>query len=337
MSRISIIAAVGEGGVIGKNGKIPWHLSDDLKRFRELTTGHPVIMGRKTYESILAATGASLPKRTNIVLARRRGFCAPGCYIVSSWDEAVSEARCVRAVDGEIFVIGGAEIYKLALPHANRIYLTRVYSSLSVTGDAYFPDNELVWWSDVIPAEAHQKDEKNECAFSFHILERKQPARGPQLHSPERRTASKESVYLPNAHDSEQRAAMERIAERGHCPFCKENLAREHKQPILWESAHWIITPNQWPYKDTKEHLLLILKRHLERVEEMTMEEFGDLLACLQRLITERNLPGGGLCMRFGDPRFAGSTVRHLHAQLIVPDVEREGYAPILFRIGGKK
>ncbi len=330
MATISLIAAVACGGVIGQGGKIPLHLPNDLKRFKELTTGHAVIMGRKTYDSIVRALGKPLPERENIILTREKEFQAPRCYVVHSWDDAVHKAQCLYGEDTEIFVIGGAEIYALALPYARRFYITEVngvtapcngenvYFPLwhTIVNDSAFP----VDWQDIVPQEHHPTDETHKLDYTFRVVERKNDA-----------------VYLPNAHDPEQLAAMERITARRHCPFCLENLAREHKKPILWEGPRWIITSNQWPYKNTKRHLLIILRRHLERVEDMTPEEFGELVVHLQRFMAEYvESPGGALCLRFGDPKFSGSTVRHLHAQLVVPDILREGYTPVLFHVGGK-
>ena len=129
---VSIIVAMAENGVIGKDGRMPWHISEDLKRFKKLTLGHPVIMGRKTYESI----GKPLPGRTNIVITRNPNFSATGVTAVSSFYEALNVAG-QSAGNDEIFVIGGAEIYTLALPTAKRIYLTRVHGDFA--GDTRLP------------------------------------------------------------------------------------------------------------------------------------------------------------------------------------------------------
>lgn len=129
--KISIIVALGHNRVIGKDGKIPWHVSEDLKRFKRLTTGHAVVMGRKTYESI----GKPLPNRTNIVITR--GVSSPaGCIAVHSLDEALARAREVEK--DEIFVIGGGEIYRQAIGLADKLYLTVVHKEFE--GDAFFPD-----------------------------------------------------------------------------------------------------------------------------------------------------------------------------------------------------
>lgn len=132
---LSIIVAVAESGVIGDRNSLLWHISEDLKHFKALTTGHPVLMGRKTYESI----GRPLPNRTNVVITRQ-SIEIPGCRVVHSLDEALA----LFGPDEELFVIGGGEIYAQALPRAERLYLTRVFRNYE--GDTRFPNwNEDEW------------------------------------------------------------------------------------------------------------------------------------------------------------------------------------------------
>ena len=121
---ISIIVAASENGVIGRDGDLPWHLPADLKRFKKLTLRHAVVMGRKTYQSILESLGRPLPKRRSIVLSRDPGCQASGAEIASGLDQALKLA----AGDDEIFVIGGASVFAEALPKADRLYLTRVHA-----------------------------------------------------------------------------------------------------------------------------------------------------------------------------------------------------------------
>ena len=137
--RVTLIAALGRNGVIGKDNRMPWHISEDLKRFKTLTLGHPVVMGRKTFESI----GKPLPGRDNIVVTRSPAFVAPGCRVVHSLTEALAAAG---AAD-EVFVIGGADIYALAVPMADRLQLTEV--DVSTDGDTYFPEFERSAWREV--------------------------------------------------------------------------------------------------------------------------------------------------------------------------------------------
>lgn len=159
---ISLIAAMGRNRELGLANKLPWHLPDDLKRFKKLTRGHTVIMGRKTYESI----GKPLPERKNIVITRDPSYRAAGCAVVNSMEDALREA----GADSENFVIGGAEIYALALPFADKIYLTAVDAERQA--DAYFPKFEGEQWR-VITTEPHQADGEHIYPFVFKIYEKK--------------------------------------------------------------------------------------------------------------------------------------------------------------------
>lgn len=137
---LSIIAAMARNRVIGAGSKLPWHLSEDLKRFKKLTMGHPVVMGRKTFESI----GKPLSGRDNLVLTRQRAFHPNGVTVAHSFEEILS--ICGRS--SEAFVIGGAEIFRMALPYANRLYLTQIDQDFK--GDAYFPEFDLKKDFDVV-------------------------------------------------------------------------------------------------------------------------------------------------------------------------------------------
>ncbi|OFZ18063.1 MAG: hypothetical protein A2X94_02505 [Bdellovibrionales bacterium GWB1_55_8] len=130
---ISLIAALSKNRAIGKGNQLPWHLPEDLKYFRATTSGHPVIMGRKTFQSI----GRPLPKRFNVVVSRDARLEIPGVAIASSLAQAIALCEGQPGAE-EIFIIGGAEIYREALPHADRLYLTEI--DLHVDGDAFFPD-----------------------------------------------------------------------------------------------------------------------------------------------------------------------------------------------------
>jgi dihydrofolate reductase len=162
---ISLIVAVDNNGGIGIRGKLPWRLSSDLQRFKKLTMGHHLIMGRKTYESI----GRPLPGRTTIVLTRNPNFHPDSCLTASSLEEAlrISEKRGEQ----EVFVIGGGEIFQEIIGRADRIYLTRVITV--VEADTYFPALEPEEW-EVVESSFHFADEKNEFASTYTLLYRKQ-------------------------------------------------------------------------------------------------------------------------------------------------------------------
>jgi dihydrofolate reductase len=161
---VSLIAAVGANGVIGSGGTIPWRLPADLRRFRQLTMGHPIIMGRKTYASI----GKPLDGRKNIVISRDPAFHAAGCDVVPSLERALAVAG-----EGEVFIIGGGEIYRLALPLADRIYLTMV--DASPIGDVFFPDFDRSAWTEAERVEG-VVNEKNAHAHTFVVLTRLIPS-----------------------------------------------------------------------------------------------------------------------------------------------------------------
>jgi dihydrofolate reductase len=160
----SLIVAAAENGVIGRGNRLPWHLPADLAHFKRTTLGHPVIMGRRTWESI----GKPLPGRRNIVVSRTPGFAAPGCEVAP--DLATAYARSQD--EPEVFVIGGTQLYEAALPGADRIYLTRVLAS--VEGDARFPDLRPDAWHEESLGE-HAADERNAHGLRFVLLERKRP------------------------------------------------------------------------------------------------------------------------------------------------------------------
>ncbi len=130
--KVFIIAAISKDRVLGKNGKMPWQIPEDLKRFKQLTTGHVIIMGRKTFESI----GKPLPNRTNIVITRDKNYQSKGVLVVHSFEEALNEAKNIEKE--EIFIIGGGKIYQQALSFADKIYLTIVEGTFE--GDTFFPD-----------------------------------------------------------------------------------------------------------------------------------------------------------------------------------------------------
>ncbi len=166
MSLVSLVVAAAANGVIGRDNRMPWHLPEDLAHFKRLTLGHPVVMGRKTYESIVAALGKPLPGRTNIVITRQIGFAAPGCTVAASLEAALGAAR---AAD-EVFVIGGAEVYRLALARADRVYLTRIDATFE--GDAIFPALDPTEWREVARDE-HPPAGGRAFGFAFLRYERR--------------------------------------------------------------------------------------------------------------------------------------------------------------------
>jgi len=164
---ISLIAALSENLVIGKNNDLPWHLPDDMKYFMHTTKGHHVIMGRKNYDSI-PEKFRPLPNRTNIVITRQEDFSAPGCFIVNSIGQGLEIALENR--EAEVFIIGGAEIYTQGFALTNRLYLTEIQASME--GDTFFPQFDKNLWSE-ISRKHHPQDEKHGYAFDFTVYEKK--------------------------------------------------------------------------------------------------------------------------------------------------------------------
>ena len=159
--RLSIIVAMSENRVIGRNNQLPWHLPADLKRFKQLTTSHTIVMGRKTFDSI----GKPLPNRRNIVITRDRAFQALGVEVAHSLDEAVALTKH----EEEVFIAGGAEIFREAASGADRMYITLVHAQ--VDGDVFFPEIDWDEWT-LLEDQKHDADDKHAHAMSFRRYER---------------------------------------------------------------------------------------------------------------------------------------------------------------------
>ncbi|MBL98494.1 MAG: diacylglycerol kinase [Rhodopirellula sp.] len=158
---VSIIVAMAENGVIGRDMDLPWHISADLKRFKALTMGHHIVMGRKTFESI----GRLLPGRTTVIVTRQPDYQVDGAVIVNS----LGAAQAAATDDSELFIIGGGQIYEIALPLADRLHVTRVHTE--VDGDTSFPAIDWDQW-ELVSAERHGADEKNDYDFTFESYRR---------------------------------------------------------------------------------------------------------------------------------------------------------------------
>ncbi len=161
--KISLIAALTRNRVIGKNNDLPWRLPDDMKYFMATTKGHFVIMGRKNYESI-PTKFRPLPERENLILTTQRDFQAPGCTLIHSLEEGINISR--KGKEEELFIIGGAEVYKLALPFATHLYLTEI--DAEVDGDAFFPPIDTKQWKEISRVH-HAQDVRHRFAFDFVV------------------------------------------------------------------------------------------------------------------------------------------------------------------------
>ena len=171
--QLSIMVAAASNGVIGRNNSLPWHLPGDLQYFKRVTMGKPVVMGRKTFESI----GRPLPGRTNVVVSRDPHYAAEGVKVVASLDAALELAADIATINGvdELVVIGGEQIYREALPMAQRLYLTEVHAD--VQGDAVLPPIRWDEWRE-ISRERHAANGSNPYDYSFVVFERRQTPGG---------------------------------------------------------------------------------------------------------------------------------------------------------------
>lgn len=160
--RVSMIVAVAENGIIGRDGTLPWRLSADLKRFKRLTMGHALLMGRKTFDSI----GRPLPGRRSIVLSRDTARRIDGCHVIHDWNQLAAAANG----ESDVFVIGGHQVFQDALPFADRLFWTQVHAN--VNGDVAFPEVAWKQWQ-LVAEERHEADERNQFAYSFRDYERK--------------------------------------------------------------------------------------------------------------------------------------------------------------------
>lgn len=149
-------------------------------------------------------------------------------------------------------------------------------------------------------------------------------------------TTPKPFVDIENARVDDQRDVMREIMSADHCPFCWENLEKYHKQAIIKEGKYWLVTTNQWPYVHTSLHLLLIYKSHAERLADLDPQAGVELLELVQWVEKHYQIPGGGVAMRFGDMNYSAGTVAHIHAQLLVPDIQAPDYdaKPVKVKIG---
>jgi dihydrofolate reductase len=159
---IILIAAIAENNALGKDNRLLWHLPDDFRRFKQLTTGHHIIMGRKTFESF----PKPLPNRTHVVITRQKNYRPDGCVVVDS----IAKALEISPKDQDVFVIGGGEIYNLALPLADKLDVTKVHTTLDA--DTFFPDIDPKIWK-LEAEDFHPKDERHEYNFTFQTFIRK--------------------------------------------------------------------------------------------------------------------------------------------------------------------
>jgi dihydrofolate reductase len=324
---LNIIVAMDSMEVIARGGDLPWgrSMKSDLKHFKELTTGKSIVMGRKTLQAI----GKALPNRRNIVLTRDPNFTAENCEVARSWDEA----RELVKDEESVFVIGGAEVYKEAMNHADKLYVTRV-KYISSGGERserlHFPIIDDRQWQRTEVTD-HPADDNNPHPYRFEVWERVAGKPSGEKH-----------VDVANAYTPEYRTALERITEQGGCPtsFCGDG-ADYHNQPMLSEGEYWKVTINNFSYQQAEHKFLVIHKKHIQDFAEISPEAWIEFQDIVNQLVTKYQITGGAVLMRFGDSKRTGASVVHLHGHLVVgyPRGEKsEAIKPVIgFSQSGEK
>ncbi|KKU66010.1 MAG: Dihydrofolate reductase [Candidatus Wolfebacteria bacterium GW2011_GWA2_47_9b] len=314
--------------IIGNKGGLPWHLPSDLHRFRALTAGKPVIMGRRTFESILARNRKPLPDRCNVVVTRNiapwkhRQSTHPEMFRNCVFVESLQQGIHLMNPSPEVFIIGGSQIYAQALSFADRMYFTQVQGKFE--GDTTFPQFNPHQWrtvhDELIRTDNHP--------YAFSILERLDT--GASLGS----TSGTDLVNPTFAKSEGYGKTITEIIEAGICPFCPEHFLW-HPWPILHRSGDWILTRSGWPYENAEHHFLIIGNKHLIADIDMSDADDHHVKGLTRWAIEQFGLKGWGKIARSGETSHTGATVQHLHYHLIQPKPGLDGKAlPVNFPIG---
>jgi dihydrofolate reductase len=296
---ISLVVATTKNRVIGIDNKLPWsRIADDLKRFKDVTTGHPVIMGSKTYESI-PSNQRPLPDRTNIILTRDLNKKYEGCLVAHTVAEGLRLAK-EQPGGEEICVIGGGLVFFEAMPLAHKIYLTEV--DVELEGDTVFPEVDPIRW-ELTEDTPFEKNEKNQYGGRFLTY---------------KRTGNVPIVEPKNGRSQAYKEELQGILASGQCPFCPGGVTITERQTIR-KNEHWILVHNAYPLKDTAYHFMLFPTRHIELVDDITPEEWTSLVEQRKWLKKEYELVGDAMYGRSGEQLVTGASVAHLHWHIIVP------------------
>lgn len=302
---VSLVVAYASNRVIGADGALPWRLPSDMKRFKEITTGHAVVMGRKTYESLPDAF-KPLPHRRNIVLSKRLDYKPPGAEAFGDLDGAID------ATGGDCFVIGGGTVYAEALPVAQRVYATEVEQDFE--GDTFFPELPASEWRCV---EREETIVENGVPFAFATYER---------------------VPLYNLHaarSDEQRRYMEGLEAKGICVFCPQNVELHHGEKIEISGQHWYVTKNRYPYEGTASHYLIVATEHVTSFDQLP-DEAGAELWSIKRELKKRLAPLSIASVeRSDDMLYNGGSVAHLHIHFV--SLEERPTATVRFRVSAQR
>lgn len=309
---INIIVAHAANGVIGSADDIPWHISADFKRFKALTSGHTVIMGRKTFES--KPLGKPLPNRRNIVVTRNKNYQTDGIEVAGSLDAALKMTKG----EDEVFIIGGGEIYKQAMDKADRIYATIIQTEIE--GDTYFPRVNLQQWQ----LDSLEKHLDEPSGLEFYYANYSQ------------RKAQPEMYFIDEGRELQQILEMEDLERRQVCFFCHDHFKKERPTATEFETKHWYVSKNKYPYKNTKHHLLFIAKEHVNSVAKLSpaaRQDIGEVIAQIEK---RYKLTSYGQFMRAGDFRYNGGTVFHLHGHVIAGDHQNPDFDKVKVKLASK-
>jgi dihydrofolate reductase len=319
---INIIVARDKYRVIGVDGDLPeWHLKSDMNRFRELTTGNVVVMGRATYESI----GRPLPNRKNVVVSTGLQNAPKGVKVAKTYRDAIAYAKkYANKHNCDIYIIGGQSIYDLALRNDNvdNILMTLVNGEFE--GDTYFPSIPIDQWR-LNEYEIHSKDNNNTHDFAYMNFVKRRPGEGYNV-----------IFYYPSSRSEDQTQKMREIENLGICPFCEDWLEWYHDSPILHRSEHWVVTPNDNPYKNTAMDLLLISKHHcinFRNLPEAARLDLGNVIAWVEN---NCGINYFGLGMRVGPVDKVAGSINHLHAHIKVGDVDEPNHKPVTFKMSSR-
>jgi dihydrofolate reductase/diadenosine tetraphosphate (Ap4A) HIT family hydrolase len=303
---VSVVVATSRNRCIGRDGDLPWRLPSDLRRFKEITAGGTVLMGRRTYDS-LPAKFRPLPGRRNLVLSRDPAYRPAGAEVFADLQSALA------ACDHDCFVIGGAAVYEQALPLAARLYVTLI--DQEVAGDTFFPEIAEGEW---VSVEEEGPLVENGHSFSFRTLIR-----------------SDRALYdLDAARSPQQRDRMARLERAGVCIFCSPDTAEHGEQPVEWRGEHWFVTRNRYPYAGTTGHYLIVANRHVTAFDELP-DEAGAELWQIKRRLKDRLAPAATATVeRSGDMRLNGGSIAHLHTHFVALSARPE--ETVRFRVSAR-
>ena len=300
---IEVIAAVSTNRIIGRAGALPWHLPHDLRRFRDLTMGRAVIMGRSTWDS-LPDKVRPLPGRRNLVLTNRPITNANGAVETFT---SLPDALLACNYDG--VVIGGESVFAEALTVADTVHITAV--DAEVDGDAKFPP---------LPVRFNLTDvegpfAEGEWTYWFRTYERG------------------DLYLLAAARSEEQRRYMQGLQDRGICIFCPEHVAAHHREPIEFAGKHWYVTRNGFPYAGTADHFLIVPHAHVTSFEELPDEAGAELWSIRRRLAGLLGPVATATVERSGNMHYNGGSVAHFHVHFVTLNDQPE--PPVRFRVSG--